>query len=190
MLPITEGYAADWTMAQLRGVAQHIADRIDELICGTASGASSRIAGRVSLVCGLRLILVAELLWQPGQHAFADRHGSGTRYGESSLRTPRSAPVAGEWAAPPPRHVLHAETGPRFVEPDRIEQPAVPVEHRPVLFMRRIEDRLQKIHETVRCPPTSSGGQRRAPPTKAGYSRSGSPSRTSSTITSWRQLSP
>ena len=32
---ITECYAADWTMAQLRDAAQRIADRIDELICGT-----------------------------------------------------------------------------------------------------------------------------------------------------------
>ncbi len=32
---ITEGYAADWTMAQLRDAAQRIADRIDELIRGT-----------------------------------------------------------------------------------------------------------------------------------------------------------
>ncbi len=34
---ITEGYAADWTMAQLHGAAQRIADRIDELIRGTGS---------------------------------------------------------------------------------------------------------------------------------------------------------
>ena len=32
---ITEGYAADWTMEQLRDAAQRIADRIDELIHGT-----------------------------------------------------------------------------------------------------------------------------------------------------------
>ena len=32
---ITEGYAADWTMEQLRTAAQRIADRIDELIHGT-----------------------------------------------------------------------------------------------------------------------------------------------------------
>ena len=32
---ITEGYAADWTMAQLRDAAQRIADRIDELTLGT-----------------------------------------------------------------------------------------------------------------------------------------------------------
>ena len=31
---ITEGYAADWTMAQLRHAAQRIADRIDELTLG------------------------------------------------------------------------------------------------------------------------------------------------------------
>ena len=29
---VTEGYAADWTMEQLRDAAQRIADRIDELI--------------------------------------------------------------------------------------------------------------------------------------------------------------
>ena len=29
---VTEGYAADWTVEQLRGAAQAIADRIDELI--------------------------------------------------------------------------------------------------------------------------------------------------------------
>ena len=68
----------------------------------------------------------------------------------SALRTPRSAPVAGERAAPPSRHVLHAETRPRFVEPDRIVRPAVPVEHSPVLLVRRIEDRFQKVHEAVR----------------------------------------
>ena len=32
---ITEGYAADWTMEQLRDAAQRIADRLDELIRGT-----------------------------------------------------------------------------------------------------------------------------------------------------------
>ena len=34
---ITEGYAADWTMAQLRDAAQRIADRIDELTIGTGA---------------------------------------------------------------------------------------------------------------------------------------------------------
>ena len=29
---VTEGYAADWTMAQLRDAAQRIADKIDEKI--------------------------------------------------------------------------------------------------------------------------------------------------------------
>ena len=70
------------------------------------------------------------------------------------LRTPRPAPVAGERTAPTPRHVLHAGTGPRFVEAGRIERSAVPVEHRPVLLARRIEDRLQKIHEAVRPADT------------------------------------
>ena len=34
---ITEGYAADWTMEQLRNAAQRIADRIDELTIGTGA---------------------------------------------------------------------------------------------------------------------------------------------------------
>ena len=34
---ITEGYAADWTMAQLHNAAQRIADRIDELSLGTGT---------------------------------------------------------------------------------------------------------------------------------------------------------
>ena len=34
---ITEGYAADWTMEQLRDAAQRIADRIDELPLGTGN---------------------------------------------------------------------------------------------------------------------------------------------------------
>ena len=32
---VTEGYAADWTVEQLRGPAERVADRIDELIRGT-----------------------------------------------------------------------------------------------------------------------------------------------------------
>ena len=49
---ITEGYAADWTMAQLRGAAQRAADRIDELIRGTgpAHEAASQTAFR-SFAC-------------------------------------------------------------------------------------------------------------------------------------------
>ena len=38
---VTQGYAADWTLEQLRGPAQRIADRIDELVAaggGTAQG--------------------------------------------------------------------------------------------------------------------------------------------------------
>ena len=31
---VTEGYAADWTVAQLRELAQNIADRIEALMCG------------------------------------------------------------------------------------------------------------------------------------------------------------
>ena len=73
----------------------------------------------------------------------------------SSLPTPRSAPVAGERAAPPPCDVLHAETGPLLVEPDRIERPTVPVEHVPVLLMRRMKDRIQKAHETIRTADIS-----------------------------------
>ena len=34
---VTEGCAADWTMAQLRDAAQQIADRIDELIAASGS---------------------------------------------------------------------------------------------------------------------------------------------------------
>ena len=33
---VTEGYAADWTVEQLREPAQRISDRIDELIAGSA----------------------------------------------------------------------------------------------------------------------------------------------------------
>lgn len=33
---VTEGYAANWTMAQLRDAAQRIADRTDELIRGVS----------------------------------------------------------------------------------------------------------------------------------------------------------
>ena len=45
---ITEGYAADWTMAQLRDAAQRIADRIDELIhdTGPAHETASQTAYR------------------------------------------------------------------------------------------------------------------------------------------------
>ncbi|MDE0208974.1 MAG: hypothetical protein OXJ64_03740, partial [Boseongicola sp.] len=41
---VTQGYAADWTMEQLRDAAQRIADRIDDLIRGMspASKSSSR----------------------------------------------------------------------------------------------------------------------------------------------------
>ncbi len=37
---ITEGYAADWTIGQLREPAQRIADRIDALMNATAAAAS------------------------------------------------------------------------------------------------------------------------------------------------------
>ena len=35
---VTEGYAADWTIGQLRGPAQQIADRIDRLMNASATG--------------------------------------------------------------------------------------------------------------------------------------------------------
>ena len=35
---VTQGYAADWTLAQLRGPAQRIADRIDALIAAGGAG--------------------------------------------------------------------------------------------------------------------------------------------------------
>ena len=34
---VTEGYAADWTVEQLREPAQRVADRIDELMDGRTS---------------------------------------------------------------------------------------------------------------------------------------------------------
>ena len=43
---ISEGYAADWTMAQLRDAAQRIADRIDELI--RVTGTESKAAPQTS----------------------------------------------------------------------------------------------------------------------------------------------
>ena len=41
---VTEGYAADWTMEQLRDAAQRIADRIDELIRAGGSAPAARAA--------------------------------------------------------------------------------------------------------------------------------------------------
>ena len=38
---VTEGYAADWTVAQLREPAQKIADRIEALMSGTVPTARS-----------------------------------------------------------------------------------------------------------------------------------------------------
>ena len=38
---ITEGYAADWTVEQLRDPAQRVADRIDQLMSADAHGAGS-----------------------------------------------------------------------------------------------------------------------------------------------------
>ena len=44
---VTEGYAADWTVEQLREPAQRVADRIDELQMGTnAAGVASGPANR------------------------------------------------------------------------------------------------------------------------------------------------
>ncbi len=42
---VTQGYAADWTLDQLRGPAQRIADRIDELIAAGGAAGSSVGAG-------------------------------------------------------------------------------------------------------------------------------------------------
>ncbi len=38
---VTEGYAADWTIGQLRGPAQQIADRIELLMNGGAANAAA-----------------------------------------------------------------------------------------------------------------------------------------------------
>ena len=43
---ISKGYAADWTMAQLRDAAQRIADRIDDLI--RVTGTESKAAPQTS----------------------------------------------------------------------------------------------------------------------------------------------
>ena len=50
---ITEGYAAEWTMQQLRDAAQRIADRIDELIrgIGPANETASQTALRTRPAC-------------------------------------------------------------------------------------------------------------------------------------------
>ena len=79
------------------------------------------------------------------------RYGLPSPAPRSSFPTPRSAPVTGQRAAPPAHHVVHAETRPLLVEADRVERPAVPANHVPMLFVRRIEDRLQKAHEPVRA---------------------------------------
>ena len=42
---VTQGYAADWTLEQLRGPAQRVADRIDELICAGAARAGPEAPG-------------------------------------------------------------------------------------------------------------------------------------------------
>ena len=59
--------------------------------------------------------------------------------------------MTGQRAAPPAHHVLHAEPRTLLVQADRIERPAIPADHVPVLLVRRIEDRLQKVHEPVRA---------------------------------------
>ena len=41
---VTEGYAADWTMEQLRDAAQRIADKIDELIRAGRPASAARAA--------------------------------------------------------------------------------------------------------------------------------------------------
>ena len=43
---VTEGYAADWTMGQLRDAAQKIADKIDQLICGRETAGLRDATGR------------------------------------------------------------------------------------------------------------------------------------------------
>ena len=60
--------------------------------------------------------------------------------------------MTGQWTAPPAHYVLHAEPRTLLVEADRVERPAVPANHVPVLLVRRIENRLQEVHETVRAP--------------------------------------
>ena len=79
------------------------------------------------------------------------RYGLPSETPRSSFPTPRSAPVAGQRAAPPTHHVLHAETRALLVEADRVERPAVPADHIPVLLVRQIDDRLQEVHEPVRA---------------------------------------
>ena len=39
---VTEGYAADWTIGQLREPAQRIADRIEALMSGNAAGPAAQ----------------------------------------------------------------------------------------------------------------------------------------------------
>ena len=41
---VTEGYAADWTMEQLRDAAQRIADKIDELVRSGGPAPAARAA--------------------------------------------------------------------------------------------------------------------------------------------------
>ena len=41
---VTEGYAADWIMEQLRDAAQHIADKIDEFIRAGGPAPADRAA--------------------------------------------------------------------------------------------------------------------------------------------------
>ena len=41
---VTEGYAADWTMEQLRDAAQRIADKIDDLIRAGGPAPAARAA--------------------------------------------------------------------------------------------------------------------------------------------------
>ena len=42
---VTEGYAADWTIGQLRGPAQQIADRLEALLDGSAAGPAPSTTG-------------------------------------------------------------------------------------------------------------------------------------------------
>ena len=52
---MTEGYAADWTMGQLRNAGQRIADRIDALTeAAMPTPAANRSTGRRALGGGLQ----------------------------------------------------------------------------------------------------------------------------------------
>ena len=60
-----------------------------------------------------------------------------------------AAPVTGQRAAPPSGSVFQQHPHHAFIDIGRIERPAVPFDHLLVLFVARIEHRLEKIHETI-----------------------------------------